>query len=70
MTSKFYSEWTQAQILALVLQGIRRGKIPDQTILNNGDPDSPRGESAALSAIIQNAIKLPPDKPTSTSTPN
>lgn len=60
--SKFYSEWTQAQILALVLQGIRRGKIPDQTILNNGDPQAVEGDSASLSEIIQNAIKLPLDK--------
>ncbi len=58
MASRFYSEWTQAQILALVLQGIRRGKIKDQTILNNGDPQATQGDSAPLSEIIQNAIKI------------
>lgn len=61
MTSRFYSEWTSEQILALVLRGIRRGSIPDQTILNNGDPNAVQGDSASLSEIIQNAIKLPPD---------
>lgn len=61
MRSRFYSEWTQAEILALVLSGIRRGKITDQTILNNGDPQAKHGDSAPLSEIIANAIKLPPD---------
>ena len=53
MTKPFYSEWTKEQILALVLDGIRRGKIKDQTILHKGGSDS-----VALSEIIRQAILI------------
>lgn len=57
MSKPFYADWTEKQVLALVLQGIKRGKIKDQTILHN-DPKATEGDSAALSTIIQHHIKL------------
>jgi hypothetical protein len=58
MSKPFYADWSQAQILALVLDGIRRGKIKDQTILHTADEDAEEAGMAPVSEIIANAIKI------------
>lgn len=42
----WYEQWSKTETLALVRDGIRRGKMKDQTILG------PNGQSAALSDIL------------------
>ena len=57
MGKKFYSDWTQAQILALVLKGIRSGRIKDQTVLNT-DANAEEMDMVPLSEIIASAIQI------------
>lgn len=58
MTRPFYADWTQAQVLALVLKGIRNGKVPDQTIMDT-DTSKAELEMAPLSEIISHSISQP-----------
>lgn len=52
---KFYASWTQGEVLALVLKGIRSGRIKDQSIIHTA-PEAIEADIVPLSTIIQHVI--------------